>query len=83
MTTLIIKSTKRLVGRAAVEFVQSFTPIKGEVYLQLKDRRVSAKSLLGVLSTGINENDLLTIEVMNEQDVDAVIKILDGFKELD
>lgn len=76
MTTLEININKRLIGRGAVEFVQAFTPVKGEVYLELKDRHVSVKSLLGVLSSNINQGDIVTLTIMNDEDVEVVKKII-------
>jgi phosphotransferase system HPr (HPr) family protein len=76
MKEINIKTNKRLVGRSAVELIQAFTPFKSEIYLELENRHISVKSLLGILSAGIEPGDELRFTIMDDNDVDAALQIL-------
>ena len=60
----VIVKTKEKVGlhaRPATFFVQKANSYKSSIWVEKGDRRVNAKSLLGVLSLGIGEGTTITL----------------------
>ena len=81
-------SVKNLVGlhaRPATFFIQKANEFKSSIWVEKDERRVNAKSLLGVLSLGIVGGT--TIRIMadgsdEEQAVDGLVKLVEsGFAE--
>lgn len=71
-----------LSGRQAIRFVQTTQEVlKNLVQLEREGRRVSAKSLLGVLSLGIRKGDLVTIFYKEEEDFKVVEEIINLIQE--
>ena len=81
MITFNIKTNKSLVGRDAVYFVQSLTPIRTEIYIDKEGRRINAKSILGLLSADICKNDVLEIAVLDDCESNNVLETLKKFFE--
>ena len=81
MITFKINSTKDLINRNAFKLAQALTPIKSEVYINKEDRRVNAKSVLGLLSIGISENDELVFDILEDEEAGAIEKIITKFFE--
>jgi phosphocarrier protein len=48
-----VKSQLGLYARPATHFIQKANEFKSSIWVELEDRRVNAKSLLGVLSLGV------------------------------
>ena len=53
-------------------FIQKANSYKSSIWIQKEDRRISAKSLLGVLSMGITEGTTITIIADGIDEVDAI-----------
>lgn len=53
---IIIKNKAGLHARPATFFIQKANEYKSSIWIEKEERRVNAKSLLGVLSLGIEEN---------------------------
>lgn len=79
MTTLNITLNKELINRNAVFLVQSLTPVKSEIYINKKNRRVNAKSILGILSASISKGEELVFEILEDSEVNTVKNILQEF----
>lgn len=77
--SIIKKATKDLHGRNAVELVHSLTPFKSSIYLKIDDRRINLKSILGLLSADIHEGALLTIEILEDNELEEICKAIDKF----
>lgn len=80
-----VKNQVGLHARPATFFIQKANEFKSSVWVEKEERRVNAKSLLGVLSLGIIGG--ATIRIMadgsdEEQAVDGLVKLVEsGFAE--
>ena len=80
-----VKNQVGLHARPATFFVQKANEFKSSIWVEKDERRVNAKSLLGVLSLGIVGGT--TIRIMadgsdEEQAVDGLVKLVEsGFAE--
>ena len=80
-----VKNQVGLHARPATSFIQKANEFKSSVWVEKDERRVNAKSLLGVLSLGIVGGT--TIRIMadgsdEEQAVDGLVKLVEsGFAE--
>ena len=85
MQQSIVKCESGLYNRQATYFIQKANEFKSSVWVEKDERRVNAKSLLGVLSLGIVGGT--TIRIMadgsdEEQAVDGLVKLVEsGFAE--
>ena len=83
---IVITNTSGLHARPATFFVQNANSYKASIWIEKDDRKVNAKSLLGVLSMGIAKGMTVTL-VADGQDEETAIKGLvqlidSGFSEL-
>ena len=73
-------------ARPATFFIQKANEFKSSIWLEKEERRVNAKSLLGVLSLGImgdTEIRIIAGGVDEEQAVNALVALVDsGFAEV-
>ena len=79
-----IKNSVGLHARPATFFIQKANSYKSSVWVEREDRRVNAKSLLGVLSLGIVKDMTITL-IADGPDEAAALKgladmIENGFK---
>ena len=65
-------------ARPATFFIQKANSYKASLWIEKDDRRVNAKSLLGVLSMGIIKGTVVTLIADGEDEKEA----LDGLEEL-
>ena len=83
---ITIVNTSGLHARPATFFIQKANTYKSSVWLEKEDRRVSAKSLLGVLSLGIAKGMTVTIiaDGLDENAaVNGLAELIDsGFSEI-
>lgn len=80
--TLVVASAHGLHARPAALFVKAATDSGASVHLRKGDRTVDAKSILGVISLGIDHGDEVTLTVEGEND-EAVLGELAAFLEQD
>ena len=82
---VFVKNQVGLHARPATFFIQKANEYKSSIWVEKEERRVNAKSLLGVLSLGIVGR--ITIRIMadgpdEEQAVEGLVKLVDsGFTE--
>jgi len=82
---VVVQNQVGLHARPATFFIQKANEFKASIWVEKEERRVNAKSLLGVLSLGIVGNT--TIRVIadgadEEAAVDALVKLVEsGFAE--
>ena len=72
---VIIENQVGLHARPATFFIQKANEFKSSIWVEKDDRRVNAKSLLGVLSLGIVKGTTVTIiadGADEEQAIDAI-----------
>ncbi len=65
-------------ARPATFFIQKANTFKSSIWIEKDDRKVNAKSLLGVLSLGIAQGMVVTLVAEGQDENDAV----DGLIEL-
>ncbi|MBE6695260.1 MAG: HPr family phosphocarrier protein [Ruminococcaceae bacterium] len=73
-----IKNSLGLHARPATFFIQKANTFKSSIWVEKEDRRVNAKSLLGVLSLGITNGMSVTLIADGADEKDA----LDGLETL-
>ncbi|GAA6514648.1 HPr family phosphocarrier protein [Merdimmobilis hominis] len=82
---VFVKNQVGLHARPATFFIQKANEYKSSIWVEKEERRVNAKSLLGVLSLGIVGG--ITIRIIadgpdEEQAVEGLVKLVDsGFTE--
>ena len=75
---VVIKNQVGLHARPATFFIQKANEFKSSIWVEKEERRVNAKSLLGVLSLGIAKGMTVSL-IADGQDEDAA---LDGLTAL-
>lgn len=80
-----VKNQVGLHARPATFFIQKANEFKASIWVEKEDRRVNAKSLLGILSLGIIGGTVIKIIADGEDEAEAVeglINLVDsGFSE--
>lgn len=74
--TLVVQNQVGLHARPATFFIQKSNEFKSSIWVEKDDRRVNAKSLLGVLSLGITKGMEITI-ITDGTDEKAAIEALE------
>lgn len=67
-----IKNSVGLHARPATFFIQKANSFKSTIYVEREDRRVNAKSLLGVLSLGVVKGMSITLVADGADEEEAV-----------
>lgn len=82
---VIVQNQVGLHARPATFFIQKANEFKASIWVEKEERRVNAKSLLGVLSLGIVGNTSIRViadGVDEEAAVEALVKLVEsGFAE--
>ena len=66
-----------LFGRNASLFVKEVNGIiQGSVYLSKSNRKINAKSLLGVLSLGVRQGEEILLETKDDLEMSLLLKII-------
>ena len=81
-----IKNNVGLHARPATFFIQKANSFKSSIWVEKDDRRVNAKSLLGVLSLGIVKGTTITLIADGQDENEAVSGLVElvngGFPEM-
>lgn len=64
-------------ARPATFFIQKANTFKSSVWIEKEERKVNAKSLLGVLSLGIAQGMTIEIVADGSDEIDAVDSLID------
>ncbi|MBQ0010273.1 MAG: HPr family phosphocarrier protein [Ruminococcus sp.] len=75
---IVVKSNVGLHARPAMFFIQKANSYKSSIWIQVGDKRSSAKSLLGVLAMAISEGTTITLIADGPDETDA----LNGLEEV-
>ena len=82
---VMVKNQVGLHARPATFFIQKANEFKSSIWIEKEERRVNAKSLLGILSLGIVGGTNVTVIADGADEkaaVDALIELVDsGFSE--
>lgn len=73
---ITVKNIIGLHARPATFFIQKANEFKSSIWVEKEDRRVNAKSLLGVLSLGITKDSTITIVADGVDEIVAVDSLL-------
>ncbi len=74
---VIIKNQAGLHARPATFFIQKANEFKSQIWVERHERRVNAKSLLGVLSLGIVGDTEITIMADGPDEQEAVAALVE------
>ena len=69
---IVIKNSVGLYARPATFFIQKANMYKSSIWIQKDDRRVNAKSLLGVLSMAIAGGSTVTLIADGPDETEAI-----------
>ena len=87
MKTIVVSNQVGLHARPATFFIQKANEFKSSIWVEREERKVNAKSLLGVLSLGITKGTEISIgaEGADEEAAVAALEqlIQTGFKEFE
>ncbi len=72
MKEAVVNNQVGLHARPATFFIQKANEFKSSVWIEREDRRVNAKSLLGVLSLGITKGASITLIADGPDEKEAV-----------
>ena len=74
---VVINNQVGLHARPATFFIQKANEFKSSIWIEKEDRRVNAKSLLGVLSMGITKGTRVSIIAEGPDEEEAVKALTD------
>jgi len=66
-----------LYARPATYFIQKANEFKSTVWVEKEERRINAKSLLGLLSLGISKGTVITILAEGPDEQEAVMALVE------
>ena len=81
MQQSIVKCESGLYNRQATYFIQKANEFKSGIWVEKEDRRVNAKSLLGVLSLGIVKGTTITLIADGADEKEAVNALVELVKD--
>ena len=68
----VVKCESGLYNRQATYFIQKANEFKSSIWVEVDDRKINAKSLLGVLSMGITKGTSVNIVADGPDEAEAV-----------
>lgn len=68
----VVKCESGLYNRQATYFIQKANEFKSSIWVEVEDRKINAKSLLGVLSMGITKGTSVNIIADGPDEAEAV-----------
>ncbi len=71
-----IKFNDGLDTRPAALFVQVASKFNSEVYVHMKDKKVNAKSIMGMMSLGVIDGESIIVTTSGEDEGQAMKEIL-------
>ena len=75
MTERTIQVLESLEARPAALFVQTASQFTCNVYLRMENKMINAKSIMGVISLGVLDNQSVTIIADGQDEEQAVDKL--------
>lgn len=74
---IVVQNQVGLHARPATFFIQKANEFKSSIWIAKEERKVNAKSLLGVLSLGITRGTQVIISADGADEADAVDNLID------
>ena len=82
MQQSIVKCESGLYNRQATYFIQKANEFKSSIWIEVDDRRINAKSLLGIMSLGVITGTKVTLSAFGP-DAEAAVNALDTLLQRD
>lgn len=79
--TTVVKCASGLHNKQATYFIQKANDFRSSIWIEAEDRKINAKSLLGVLSMAIVTGTEVTISAEGSDEEEAVKTLVDMLKE--
>ena len=79
MYSLKINSERTINSRQASNFVYNVSALHSNIWITKNDRRINAKSILGVLSINIQKGDLIELS-FSEENKNEITKVINELK---
>lgn len=80
---ITVKIVSGLESRPVAMFVQVASQFKSSVYVSLQDKKVNAKSIMGMMSLGVIEGESLTIIAEGEDEEKAIEELEKHLSEIE
>lgn len=74
---VMIKSKLGLHARPGALFVQTAGKFFSDIYVEMGDKKVNAKSIMGIMALGASNGDEITIIAQGEDENEAVKTLID------
>lgn len=74
---VMIKSKFGLHARPGALFVQTAGKFFSDIYVEMGDKKVNAKSIMGIMALGASNGDEITIIAQGEDENEAVKTLID------
>ena len=78
----LVKCESGLHNRQATYFIQKANEFRSSIWVEVDERKINAKSLLGVLSMGITTGTIISL-IADGSDEEAAVKALAALLEKD
>ncbi len=72
---VVVANEAGLYAKAATSFVQKANEFKSQIWIEKEERRVNAKSLLGILSMGLGHSEEMKIIAEGKDEDEAVFAL--------
>lgn len=79
MYSLKINSERTINSRQASNFVYNVSALHSDIWITKNDRRINAKSILGILSINIQKGDLIELS-FSEENKNEIMKVVNEFR---
>jgi len=70
--TMEVKIASGLEARPVALFVQAASQFQSNIYVTIQNKKVNAKSIMGMMSLGVIEGEQVTISANGNDEVEAV-----------
>lgn len=74
-TSVVVKADPGFDGRPIALLVQEASQYASKVYIQVAEKNINAKSIMGMMSLVLTAGDVVTIDAEGEDDAKAVDEI--------
>ena len=72
---VVVANEAGLYAKAATSFIQKANEFKSQIWIEKEERRVNAKSLLGILSMGLGHKEEMKIIAEGKDEDEAVFAL--------
>ena len=69
---IVIKNSEGLKAKAAANFVQVANQFDSQILIEFTNKKINAKSIMGLLSLGVKQNESIYVFANGNDETDAV-----------